>query len=138
MRWQIGVFMVNQVTLIGRLGKDPEIRNTPNGNTVGNFSLATTEFRNGEKSTSWHNIVVVGKNAENCGKYCRKGMLVYIDGKIQYSSWDDRDGNKRSKTEIFAMRVQFLEQKRDENQQSAPARQPAPPQYDEYNQSYGY
>src|ERR1051325_3882421 len=85
--------MVHKVILIGRLGKDPELRAPAGGQTVARFSLATDEKftdRNGEKQerTEWHNIVVWGKLAEICGQYLRKGKLVYIDGSIRSDSWD--------------------------------------------------
>lgn len=110
---------VNKVILIGRLGKDPEIRSTPNGQTVAKFTIATDERytdRNGEKQerTEWHNIVAWAKLAEICGQYLRKGKLVYIDGSIRTDSWDDKEtGQKRYRTEIIANNMQMLD-KREE------------------------
>jgi single-strand DNA-binding protein len=110
---------VNRVILIGRLGKDPEIRSIPSGTTVAKFSIATDDRytdRNGEKQerTDWHNIVAWGKLAEICGQYLRKGKLVYIDGSIRYDSWDDKEtGQKRYKTEIHANQMQMLERRDD-------------------------
>ena len=112
--------MINKVILVGRLGKDPEIRSTPSGTTVAKFSLATDEKftdRSGEKQdrTEWHNIVAFGKLAEICGQYLRKGKLVYIDGSIHYDSWDDKEtGQKKYRTEITANTMKMLDRKGDE------------------------
>ena len=112
--------MINKVILVGRLGKDPEIRSTPNGTTVAKFSLATDEKftdRSGEKQdrTEWHNIVAFGKLAEICGQYLKKGKLVYIDGSIHYDSWDDKEtGQKKYRTEITANTMKMLDRKGDE------------------------
>lgn len=110
---------VNKVILIGRLGKDPEVRSTPSGTTVAKFSLATDERftdKNGEKQerTEWHNIVAWGRLAEICGQYLRKGKLVYIDGSIRTDSWDDKEsGQKKYRTEIIANNMQMLDKKDD-------------------------
>jgi single-strand DNA-binding protein len=109
--------MINKAILIGRLGKDPEVRSTAGGQTVCRFSIATDEKftdRNGEKQerTEWHNIVAWGKLAEICGQYLRKGKLVYIDGSIRTDSWDDKDtGQKKYKTEIVAQNMKMLEKR---------------------------
>lgn len=105
--------MLNRVTLIGNLGKDPELRYTPSGDAVATFSLATTERykdREGhqQEKTEWHNIVVWRKLAEICGQYLYKGKQVYIEGKIQTRSYEDRDGNKRYTTEIVASDMKML------------------------------
>jgi single-strand DNA-binding protein len=105
---------INKAILIGRLGADPEVRYTPSGVAVANFSIATSEEwkdkDTGEKKerTEWHRIVVWSKLGELCGEYLSKGRQVYIEGRIQTRSWDDRDGNKRYTTEIVATDVQFL------------------------------
>jgi single-strand DNA-binding protein len=104
---------VNKVILIGRLGQDPEVRYTPSGQAVANFSMATSENwtgKDGQKQerTEWHRIVVWGRLAELCKDYLRKGRQVYIDGKLQTRNWDDKDGKKRYTTEIVANTVQFL------------------------------
>jgi len=104
---------VNKVILVGNLGKDPELRYTPSGDAVATFSIATSERFKGrdgqqQERTEWHNIVVWRGLAETCGKYLHKGRQVYIEGKIQTRSYDDRDGNKRYITEIVAQTVQFL------------------------------
>ena len=112
---------VNKVILVGRLGKDPEIRSTPSGTSVAKFSLATDDRftdKNGEKQerTEWHNIVAWGKLAEICGQYLRKGKLIYIEGAIRTDSWDDKEtGVKKYRTEIIANQMQMLDRKGDEN-----------------------
>ena len=111
---------VNKVILIGRLGKDPEIRSTPSGTSVAKFTIATDDRwtdKSGEKQerTEWHNIVAWGKLAEICGQYLRKGKLIYIDGSIRTESWDDKEtGQKKYKTTIVADTMQMLDRKGDD------------------------
>jgi single-strand DNA-binding protein len=104
---------VNKVILMGNLGKDPELRYTPTGQATASFSLATTEKwtdKNGQRQerTEWHNIVAWAKTAELANQYLKKGSPAYIEGKISYRSWDDKDGNKKYKTEIIASQIHFL------------------------------
>ncbi len=105
---------INKVILIGNLGRDPELRYTQNGQPVANFSLATsenwTDKTSGEKveKTEWHRIVVWGRTAEHCSQYLAKGRTVYIEGRLQTRDWEDKEGQKRSTTEINAQTVQFL------------------------------
>ena len=104
---------LNKVMLIGRLGRDPELKYTQGGQSVVKFSLATDEAwtdKSGEKKnrTEWHNIVVWGKQAETCGQYLAKGRQVYVEGRITNRSYDDKDGNKKYITEIIARDVRFL------------------------------
>jgi single-strand DNA-binding protein len=104
---------VNKVILIGRLGKDPDMRYTPSGTAVANFSLATnSSFKdsdgNWQDKTEWHNIVTFGRTAEIAGEYLKKGKLVYIDGRLQTSSWEDQNGQKRYKTEVVASELQLI------------------------------
>ncbi len=104
---------VNKVILIGNLGKDPEVRATPSGAMVANFSVATNESwtdKNGQKQerTEWHRIVVWGKTAELCGQYLKKGRQAYIEGKLQTREWNDKEGKKNYTTEVVAQTVQFL------------------------------
>jgi len=104
---------VNKVILIGNLGKDPELRYTPAGQPVATFSLATSERftdRSGQRQdrTEWHTVVAWGKLGELVNQYLKKGRSAYIEGRITTRSWDDKDGNKRYKTEIVANQVQFL------------------------------
>jgi len=108
--------MINKAILIGRLGKDPEVRYTQDGAMVASFTLATNrqwKNKNGEKvqETEWHNIVVFGKLAEICGNYLAKGLLVYIEGRIRTRSWEGKDGGKRYTTEIIATDMQMLSPK---------------------------
>lgn len=112
---------VNKVILVGRLGKDPELRYTPSGTAVATFTMATTENykdREGQKQekTEWHNIVAWRQLAEICGKFLHKGKQIYIEGKIQTRSYDDRDGNKRYITEIVVDQMQMLGSKDDGQQ----------------------
>lgn len=104
---------VNKAILLGRLGKDPEIKYTPSGMAIANFTMATSENfkdKDGQKQerTEWHRIVTFGKLAEICGEYLAKGKQVYIEGRIQTRSWDDKDGNKKYTTEIVANTMQML------------------------------
>lgn len=129
---------INKVILIGRLGKDPEVRFTPGGQAVANFSIATTDRwknkQNGnfEERTEWHNIVVWGKTAELCKEYLSKGRQVYIEGRLQTRSWTDKEGHKRYTTEVVAQTVQFLDSRGDRSgaasaagSAAAPSEQPA-------------
>ena len=104
---------INKVILIGNLGADPELRSTATGTTVANFSLATKEAWTGkdgnkEERTEWHRIVAWGRLGEICGEYLVKGKQVYVEGKLQTKSWEDRDGKKRSTTEVVAQTMQML------------------------------
>ncbi len=127
--------MINKAILVGRLGADPEVRYTPDGLMVTNFNLATDESRkdkSGERiqKTEWHRIVTFGKLAEICGNYLSKGKLIYLEGRIQTRAWEDKDGNKRSTTEIVASDMKMLESK---GQSKGPGTQgtsgEAPPAY---------
>ena len=105
---------INKVILIGRLGRDPEVRYTPDGTAVANFSIATstewTDKGSGDKKekTEWHRIVAWRRLGEICGEYLAKGRQVYVEGRLQTRDWEDRDGNKRYTTEVVATDVQFL------------------------------
>jgi single-strand DNA-binding protein len=103
---------VNKVILLGRLGQDPELKYTPGGAAVCNFSLATTEAwtdKSGQKQekTEWHRIVVWGKLAELCNQYLAKGRQAFVEGRLQTRSWE-QEGTKRYTTEIMAATVQFI------------------------------
>src|SRR5712692_3496904 len=109
---------LNKALLIGRLTKDPEMRYTPSGTAVTNFSIATNRWSTGpdgerKEFTDYHNIVAynAGKRnlAEVVAQYTRKGALVFIEGRIQTRSWEGQDGQKRRTTEIIANDVQFLD-----------------------------
>ena len=104
---------LNKATLIGNLGKDPEVRSIPSGAKVANFSIATSESytdKNGQKvdKTEWHNIVMWRGLAEVAEKYLRKGSQVYVEGRLQTRSWDDQNGQKRYTTEIVADNMVML------------------------------
>ena len=106
--------MVNKVMLIGRLGRDPEVRHTGSGTAVANFTMATDEGykdkNTGEwqKRTEWHRIVAWARLAEQCANLLSKGKLCYIEGRLQTREWTDRDGNKRTTTEIVAGVMRIL------------------------------
>ncbi len=104
---------VNKVILVGYLGADPDMRYTPSGQGVCELRLATSESwndKNGQRQerTEWHRIVVWGKRAEICSKYLAKGRQVFVEGRIQTRTYDDKEGNKKYMTEIIASDVQFL------------------------------
>ena len=123
--------MINKAILVGRLGADPEVRYTPDGAMVTNFRIATDEQwkdKNGEKvqKTEWHKIVAFGKLAEICGKYLVKGKLVYLEGRIQTRTWDDKEGVKRYTTEIVASNMQMLDSKGQRSADASPGEPPPP------------
>lgn len=108
--------MVNRVILVGRLGKDVELRHTNSGAAVASFSIATSERytdKSGEKQekTEWHNVVLWSKLAEIANSYLSKGSLVYIEGRLQTRSWDDKEGKKRYTTEVVGNIMQMLDRK---------------------------
>jgi single-strand DNA-binding protein len=108
--------MVNKVILIGNLGQDPEApRKTPSGTSVVDISIATVRRnKNGENSTDWHTVTCWGKTAEIVHQYLKKGRQVYIEGRLQYDSWQDKEtGKTRKKAKIVAENVQFLGNKND-------------------------
>lgn len=106
---------VNKVILIGNLGSDPEVRYTPEGRPVANFSLATSESWNdrntGERQerTEWHRLVLWSKLAEIAGQYLKKGAKIYVEGRLQTRSWDDQSGQKRYTTEVVVNDMQMLD-----------------------------
>lgn len=117
---------VNKVILIGNLGKDPEVRHLDNGRAVANFSLATSEVynnKNGERvtNTEWHNIVMWTPLAELAEKYLKKGRQIYLEGKLQTRSYDDKDGNRKYITEIVASTMNFIGSRNDDNDSSGPS-----------------
>ena len=103
---------INKVIIMGNLTRDPEVRFTPNGSAVANFAIAINrKYKQGEETkeeVSYFDIVVFGKQAENCGQYIKKGDSVLIDGRLQQRRWDDKEtGAKRSKVEVAAQNVTF-------------------------------
>lgn len=108
--------MLNKVMLIGRLGRDPELRYTQNGTPVTSLSIATDESYtdrdgNRQERTEWHRVTVFQKQAELCSNYLSKGSLVYVEGTLQTRKWQDQQGQDRYTTEIRAQRVQFLDRR---------------------------
>lgn len=105
---------VNKVILVGNLGRDPELRYTPGGQPVANFSIATSESWNKkdgsgkEERTEWHRIVAWGRTAELCAQYLAKGRTVYIEGRLQTREWENKEGQKQRTTEVIAISVQFI------------------------------
>ena len=99
---------VNKGILLGRLGKDPELRTSQSGTDICRFSLATSEKWNGEEKTEWHNLVAFGWLAEVAAEYLNKGSQVYIEGRIQTRKWQDKNGQDRFQTEIVVGSLQML------------------------------
>lgn len=108
--------MLNKVMIIGRLGRDPELKYAASGMPITNLRIATDESyvdRDGNKveRTEWHSVVVFQRAAENCANYLAKGSLVFVEGSLQTRKWQDQQGQDRYTTEIKAQRVQFLDRK---------------------------
>ena len=123
---------VNKAILIGRLGRDPEVRQMPNGEAVCNFSIATSETwkdQHGQKQerTEWHNITLYRRMAEVAGQYLKKGSLVYIEGRIQSRKYTDKNGIERTAYEIIGSEMKMLGGGNDSGQQNAQHTPPAPP-----------
>ena len=111
--------MINRVVLVGRMTRDPELRRTPSGAAVASFALAINRnfsSANGERQTDFINCVVWNKAAENVERYCSKGSLVGVEGRIQSRQYDAQDGTKRTVVEVICDTVQFIETKRKEEQ----------------------
>ena len=113
--------MLNKVMLMGRLGRDPEMKYLQSGAAITTFNVATDESwidRNGQKieHTEWHRIITFQRLAENCAQHIVKGSLVYVEGSLQTRKWQDASGQNRYVTEIKAQRVLFLDRKRPDNQ----------------------
>jgi single-strand DNA-binding protein len=110
--------MVNKVILLGRLGKDPEMRYTPQGSPVTTFSLATERVWHDQegkehRETEWHNVVAWNKLAEACNQYLKKGSLVYLEGRLHTRTWEDEQKVTHRWTEVIAEEVKFLDGRRD-------------------------
>jgi single-strand DNA-binding protein len=119
---------VNKVILIGNLGRDPEIRTTPQGTSLARFSVATsTTWKDAsgakQERTEWHDVVAWEKLAQICGEYLHKGKMVYVEGSLQTRSWEDQNGQKRYKTEIKASNVVMLSPPRDRTEATRPAKE---------------
>jgi single-strand DNA-binding protein len=133
------VSSVNKVILIGRLGKDPEVKYTESGNPVCRFSLATNETwkdkaGNAQQHTEWHSVVAFGRLGEICGEYLTKSKQVYVEGSIRTGKWTDRDGNERKSYDIVARYMQMLSSSANGNgaksKESRPAQPSHPPEED--------
>lgn len=116
---------VNKVILIGNLGKDPELRYATTGSAVTSFSLATNEQwkdqeGNPQERTSWHNLVVWGKLAEIAAEYLKKGRKIYVEGRLQYRDYEDKNGNKRYVTEIVVSDLMMLGSRQDGGEREEP------------------
>lgn len=114
---------MNKVVLCGHLGKDPSVKYTSTGQAISSFTIATNESwvdKNGDrhKSTEWHSVIVWGKLAELCKKNLTTGNQVLVEGSLQTSRWEDKDGTKRSKTEINAKSIEFIGKKTVSEEQS--------------------
>ncbi len=121
--------MINKVTLIGNLGGDPEVRTLESGTKVGRFSLATNESYKDKDDTwqtltEWHNVVVWRDAAERAERLLKKGMLVYVEGKITYRKYTDKDGVERSATDIVASSYRILEKREGTNDNRFPSTEP--------------
>ena len=125
--------MLNNVILIGRLGRDPEVRYMPNGEAVCNFSIATSESwkdQSGQRQerTEWHNITMYRRLAEIAGQYLKKGSQVYLEGKIQSRKYQDKNGVERTAYDIIVNEMKMLDGGNSEQQaQPAQAETPTPP-----------
>lgn len=115
---------INKVFLLGNLGADPELRYTSGQNAVCQLRIATTEKRKGADGnwtdhTEWHQVVVWGKQGENCKQYLAKGRQAFIEGRLQTRKWQDKEGNNRYSTEIVASNVQFVGGRGDSSSQAS-------------------
>ncbi len=128
--------MINKVILVGNLGRDPEIRTIPSGQSVAKFSLATTSRwkdreGNRQERTEWHNITCWGRQAEIAGQFLTKGRQIYVEGRLQTDSWEDKEtGKKMYRTEIICDNFQMLGQRGDASAGGAPARAPEDSSFD--------
>jgi single-strand DNA-binding protein len=121
---------LNKVMLIGNLGKDPEVRFTPDGSPVATFSIATGEnwtdkSGNRQEHTEWHTVVAWNKLADLAKRYLTKGRQVYIEGRLRTREWNDRDGNKRRTTEVIASQMVLLGSRAQSTEMGAPPQPPA-------------
>lgn len=117
---------LNQCNFIGRLGKDVDLRFTPSGDAVANFSIAVGWKGKSKEGVEWVNIVAFGKLGQICGDYLKKGSRIFVSGNMRTRSWEDQSGQKRYSTEIVASDMQMLDSKPSDGQQSAPQRDSQP------------
>jgi single-strand DNA-binding protein len=118
--------MINRVTLVGRLTRDPEVHETSSGGRLANLRLVTTEYRKGEDGTrkeevQYHSVIAFGRLGEVCSDYLQKGRLVYIEGKLRTREWDGKDGIHRYTTEVVADHMQMLSPRPAEGGEDAAA-----------------
>lgn len=124
----------NKIILVGNLGKDPELRYTPQGDAVCSFSLATNERKKDKAGefqdvTTWFKVTLWRQQAENAAKYLSKGKQVYIEGRLRVEDWTDRDGNNRQSLEVTATDMHFIGSRSDEAQAGSPTESDfAPPE----------
>ncbi len=129
--------MLNMAQLIGHLGRDPDVRYSPEGSAVAHLAVATNQTwkdKDGERQerTEWHRVVLFGKLAEIAAEYLKKGALVYLQGRLQTRKWQADDGQDRFTTEIVAERLRMLGGKGERDSQAAGGKSPAPePVYDD-------
>lgn len=128
---------VNRVILLGNLGQDPELKYTPSGVAVTTVSLATNEMwkdsdGNRQERTEWHRVVMWRRLAEIAGEYLKKGSKIYVEGRLQTRSWEDKDGQKRYMTEVVADNMTMLDSKGGDSgsSSSAPPKMESPPASD--------
>lgn len=110
----------NKITIVGNLGRDPELRYTPQGNAVCNFSVATNEKKKDKTGdmqdvTTWFRITLWGKQAETASKYLTKGSPIYVEGRLRVEEWTDRDGGQRYTLEVHATDMQFISGARNDD-----------------------
>ena len=130
---------LNKIMLIGNLGQKPELRQTNSNLAVTRLSVATTDRRKGAdgnwtNQTEWHNVVVFGKQAENCAQYLDKGRQVYVEGRLQTRKYQDKDGNDRRSTEVIANDVRFLSNRGDAPSGSSSGSSSGGSKYDDFGQ----
>jgi single-strand DNA-binding protein len=119
---------INKVIILGRLGKDPELRYTADGKAIANFSLATSYGRGDTEKTEWHRCTAWEKTAEVIGEYVRKGNRLYVEGELQTRKWQDKDGNDRYTTEINVRKMELLDRNDGSNERAEdPDQRPAKP-----------
>ena len=135
---------INKVILVGNLGQDPEIRNSPNGSMVANLNVATGEAWKDQQGqlqerTEWHRVVMFGRTAEIARDYLHKGSKIYLEGRLQTRKWQDKNGQDRYITEIVAQEFQMLDRAQGDNGQGQPpSRAPAPRPAPSNNQPPAY
>lgn len=141
--------MINKIHLIGNVGKDPETRQLENGTSVGRFSLATSDSYkdkdgNWQQTTEWHNIVVWKEQADRAQATIKKGAMVYVEGKVSYRKYNDKDGLEKSVTDIVCSSFRVLDKKDSVDQAqginhgipAAPPRPQAAPQQAQFSQGH--